>query len=80
MKIKIELNIVGVKPGLFTDPNTGRQVQFYNAYDDKGRKYGIKEDIYNEIKSGKVPTDLSLTCDDKGNYKLVGVDKDIIAV
>ena len=32
------------------------------------------------IKSGKAPEGLSITCDEKGNWKLKGIDKDIIAV
>lgn len=79
MKVKVEINITGVKPSEFRN-DKNELVQFYHAYDDKGRRYGISEDTFNMIKSGKAPEGLSITCDDKGNWKLKGIDKDIIAV
>lgn len=75
MILTIKINIVGAKENSFKD-SEGKEVKFYNAYDDQGNRFKINADIYKALLSKRVPDNCTLAPDSK----LITPDKDIIKI
>ena len=60
MELTVKLNIVKVNKGHFTDPDNGKEFDYFQGTLADGTQIKLSDTVYNSLMNKKVPADLTI--------------------
>ena len=77
MKVALEIEIVSLKKGIFIDPETKKEIPYFQGFLKNGTQIKLSEKVFDSLVSKKIPSDLTLA---KGSKITTSEDGSVISI